>query len=65
MVDSVLHHILECEANELQFCTIRLYYLYHFFLSKTHFSHISAFAFFIVMLKHFFGVFVLDIIKIW
>ena len=53
MVGSVLQHILGCEACELQLCTIRLYYKPHFISLKLTVSHIRAFVFFIVMLKHF------------
>ena len=53
MVGSILHHILGREACELQFCTIRLYYKPNFIYLKLTVSHIRAFVFFIVMLKHF------------
>ena len=56
MVGSVLHHILGCEACELQFCTIRLYYKPHFIYLKLTVSHIRAFVFFIVMLEHFWSI---------
>ena len=49
----VLNHILGCEACELQFCTIRLYYKPHFIYLKLTVSHIRAFVFFVVMLKYF------------
>ena len=52
MVGSVLHYILGCEACELHFCTMRLYCKHHFFNQNLTGSHIKAFAFFIVMLKH-------------
>ena len=58
MVDgfSVLHHILGCEARELQFCTIRLYSQPHFIYLKLTVSHIRENVFFIVMLKHFLSI---------
>ena len=59
-----LHYILGCEACQLHFCTLRLYFKHHFiYIYIITGPHIRVFVFYIVMLKHF-GVFVLVIIKI-
>ena len=52
MVDSVLHYILGWEACEFLWCTMRLCCKHHFIYQKLTGSHIRAFLFFIVMLKH-------------
>ena len=57
MVGLVLHYILGCETCELHFYTMRLYYkLYYFINQKLTGSHNRAFAYFIVMLKHFWSI---------
>ena len=61
MVGAVLHYILGYEAL-LHYKAILLASFYYKNLIA---SHVRAFVFFIVTPKHFLGVFVLVIIKIW
>ena len=53
VVGSVLHYILGCIACELHIFTMGLYCKHNFIYRKLTGSHIRAFVFFIVMLKHF------------
>ena len=56
MIGSVLHYIMGCEACQLRFCTIRLYFKHYFIYRHPTDSHTSAFVFFIVVLMHFWSI---------
>ena len=60
MVGLVLNYILGCEACELRFCTMRLYFKHRFIYQPT-----SEHLYFLLLCKSIFGVFVLIIIKLW